>query len=840
MISKRLAGGVLALTASTSIAIWAQSVTGSIGSLKGVSVPEPSASELAKYVTNKQLATAIGKALFWDMQVGSDGVQSCATCHFKAGADNRSFNQVSPTTASLRDTVFSIAPVNSQLSAGAFPFNANDVVSSQGICRAKFAGIAPGSSIDASTPLADPVFNVGGRNVRRVEPRNTPTSTGAAFNHRNFWDGRAKNVFNGVSPFGDQDPAARVAQLIGSSLQAVRISIPDSSLASQAVGPPTSDFEMSYEGRTFPDVGRKMLALGALAKQKVSTSDTLLGSYANASGNGAFVGQTYASLIRSAFHSQWWNGTQIVVVNPDRSISFRASRTGAANEYTQMEYNFSLFFGLAVQLYEATQNPNDSKFDRYESRQGSFSSLEVLGREVFTGKGKCANCHGGTALTNASVENAKNKLIERMIMGNGAKAVYDNGFYNIGVRPTSEDLGVGATDPFGNPLSFSRLFQRGPTFPFVQGDPSSLSGTLSPSERVAVDGAHKTSALRNVALTAPYFWNGGKLTLRQVVDFYNAGGDFAHVNIADLDPDIVSLGLSNVEKEALVAFMNTLTDDRVKFHRGPFDHPSLDLPLGGAGCAGTVPPGGPEQFVSIPAVGSAGYSSIPASLGDFLGVNQNDANVNGFNVNTPVNLSGQYNVNAIVSSGTRPTGGGLDNTGNAYSSSHLGPSVSWSGHTFTFGGANTLNGLTSKVVTLPQGQYGSLKMLGSASYGTKSVPVVINYTDGTSTTQNVSFTDWKGNTGTPISTAAKNMTHAVNSFGSLVDNKVTAITYTYILFLPIPVLTTSNYGWQLYGVDVPVEKTRIVKSVTLPSNRNVVVLGMSLAPLLPAGTFMKP
>ena len=39
---------------------------------------------------------ALGKALFWDMQVGSDGVQACASCHFRAGADPRSKNQVSP------------------------------------------------------------------------------------------------------------------------------------------------------------------------------------------------------------------------------------------------------------------------------------------------------------------------------------------------------------------------------------------------------------------------------------------------------------------------------------------------------------------------------------------------------------------------------------------------------------------------------------------------------------------------------------------------------------------------------------------------------------------------
>ena len=34
-------------------------------------------------------------------------------------------------------------------------------------------------------------------------------------------------------------------------------------------------------------------------------------------------------------------------------------------------------------------------------------------------------------------------------MGDGKTSLYDNGFYNIGVRPVQEDLGVGGTDPVG-------------------------------------------------------------------------------------------------------------------------------------------------------------------------------------------------------------------------------------------------------------------------------------------------------------------------------------------------------------------------------------------------------
>src|SRR4028118_769172 len=48
-----------------------------LASLKTVPVPEPS--NLGEFVKNKTAAIALGKALFWDTQVGSNGNQACAT-----------------------------------------------------------------------------------------------------------------------------------------------------------------------------------------------------------------------------------------------------------------------------------------------------------------------------------------------------------------------------------------------------------------------------------------------------------------------------------------------------------------------------------------------------------------------------------------------------------------------------------------------------------------------------------------------------------------------------------------------------------------------------------------
>jgi len=158
------------------------------------------------------MARALGKALFWDMQVGSDGVQSCASCHFRAGADPRSKNQLSPGLKCMpvADLTYSTGRgPNFQLEAAIFPLtrlanpgvrgaldpitDSNDVVSSQGIHH-------PGNEAD---PLR---FLVGPANTRRVEPRNAPTTINAVFNHRQFWDGRAENIFNGVNHLGQRDP----------------------------------------------------------------------------------------------------------------------------------------------------------------------------------------------------------------------------------------------------------------------------------------------------------------------------------------------------------------------------------------------------------------------------------------------------------------------------------------------------------------------------------------------------------------------------------------------------------------------------------------------------------
>jgi hypothetical protein len=113
--------------------------------------------------------------------------------------------------------------------------NTNDVSSSMGVFFTEFQAVDADNSADTGVenifnrfaldsspveirdkgvPLADPLgFLVnapdgafGGKtNVRRVEPRNTPTNINAVFNFHNFWDGRGNHFFNGVNPLHSRE-----------------------------------------------------------------------------------------------------------------------------------------------------------------------------------------------------------------------------------------------------------------------------------------------------------------------------------------------------------------------------------------------------------------------------------------------------------------------------------------------------------------------------------------------------------------------------------------------------------------------------------------------------------
>ncbi len=186
---------------------------------------------------------------------------------------------------------------------------------------------------------------------------------------------------------------------------------------------------------------------------------------------------------------------------------------------------------LALSQFVRSIVSYQSKYDRgLEMARGNaqnglpnFSALENLGMQLFNGP-NCGVCH-----------------TTPLQIGIGAQ--------NNGLDAQTTDEGLGA----------------------VTGDPRD-------------DGKFKSPSLRNIGVTGPYMHDGRFATLAEVVEHYNSGVQ-AHPN---LDPRLRAggpggpmnnqprrLNLTEEEKQALVAFLETLTDE-VLLTDEKFSDPFID------------------------------------------------------------------------------------------------------------------------------------------------------------------------------------------------------------------------------------------------------------------------
>jgi cytochrome c peroxidase len=689
----------------------------------------PELAEGAGIIESYPYALALGKALFWDQQVGSDG-QACASCHFNAGADGRIQNQINPgfgdrTTAPNGDSAFgsnrsdtgtvesgkmpsgNAAGSNATVVPEDFPLHrlfdeanadspvvtdTNDVIGSAGAFAAEFAAIESDGSERCGSVEAD-IFHIsvaGGQEAaaRQVEPRHTPSTINAVFNIRQFWDGRANNLFNGVGVFGLReiaaDPDQRLIVVGGDgALELGYLQLENASLASQAVGPPLNDIEMSCRGRTFADIGRKLLRVAPLAKQQVSPADSVLGALANPRGRGLQAKYGYAALIRAAFASKYWSASGTF---SRRDGTLVADPKG----FTQMETNMSMFWGISILLYEATLISDQSPFDSLLASGDitpqcvateAVDPLITRGCKIFfrfpfgpppadgvRGAG-CGACHQGVDLFSEAAAQAGEPFPPLLQVPdiNNVIGTRDLGFANIATRPTFVDVFLGGTDPFGNPLAFGREYRQyldtgnidrvlDPFLVRAIQNGALVAGNVNDEAKLESDGATKIPTVRNVALNPPYFSYGGYGSLRQVMKFYNRGGNRrvitaenqaleAHgsacisgddsgsgsdgnqpypiaaedcntnvtglirpLGLLDCDANgVVTCDVANDDLTAVVRFMESLTDPRVQCDRAPFDHPSLTLNVGHEAELGDIPGAARDRHVELPAIGAEGY-----------------------------------------------------------------------------------------------------------------------------------------------------------------------------------------------------------------------------------------
>lgn len=175
--------------------------------------------------------------------------------------------------------------------------------------------------------------------------------------------------------------------------------------------------------------------------------------------------------------------------------------------------------------YSNSNTANTTSFPNY-------TDLENHGKFIFFRKFPCSGCHAGNNL-------------------DGSLSFP----HNVGLDLNYSDVGMIGTHP--------------------------LTGE-------ALNGFFKTPSLRNIALTGPYMHDGRFKTLEQVIEFYNSGvqphpqlseglripvrGGLQPVQIGPfIKPDYYPEGemvaqpmyMSEVEKQALIAFLNTMTDYNV-------------------------------------------------------------------------------------------------------------------------------------------------------------------------------------------------------------------------------------------------------------------------------------
>jgi cytochrome c peroxidase len=169
---------------------------------------------------------------------------------------------------------------------------------------------------------------------------------------------------------------------------------------------------------------------------------------------------------------------------------------------------------LALEQYMFTLVSGDSKFDRAARGEAELTAQEQRGLRLFNteydpARGKygadCFHCHGGPLFS-------------------------DYTFKNNGLDAAPRD-----------------------------------AGRFLVTTNAADLGKFKTPSLRNVAVTGPYMHDGRFATLEEAVEHYSTGiqrSDTLDANLAKL-PD-GGLHLSVEDQQALVAFLQTLTDEQFK------------------------------------------------------------------------------------------------------------------------------------------------------------------------------------------------------------------------------------------------------------------------------------
>jgi cytochrome c peroxidase len=266
-------------------------------------------------------------------------------------------------------------------------------------------------------------------------------------------------------------------------------------------------------------------------------------------------GQRNAPTILNALYNvaQFWDGraktleeqAALPITNPSEmgqpSLDAAVTQIAAVPDYSQA---FRRAFGRpinatdlvrAIASYERTQFSFDSPFDHFIAGDTTaISDAAKRGWELFNTKARCNKCH---ALSEATRDPA---------------FFMDKDFHNIGIGIIRHNV-VALACKAKQEIDSGKI---------VDVDQAAIESETSVVGRFLVTkkeediASFKTSNLRNVLVTAPYFHDGSQATLWDVMDHYNHGDG---TKDPWLDEDMQPLALSESEIDDVVAFLATLT-----------------------------------------------------------------------------------------------------------------------------------------------------------------------------------------------------------------------------------------------------------------------------------------
>lgn len=173
-----------------------------------------------------------------------------------------------------------------------------------------------------------------------------------------------------------------------------------------------------------------------------------------------------------------------------------------------------------------------------------------------------------------------------------------------------------------------------------------------------------------------------------------------------------------------------------------------------------------------------------------------------------VDLGRNFNLVAIHKNGSKFRDAGLDGDGYALSGELLTQSRVLNGVRFSIGAPDVRNAIygAGQTIALPHGRYNALHLLGTAIQGNQSnQPLTVTYEDGSSQHLTLSFSDWFSPSINVDEAEAVAMPYRVTASGS-----------------------TDARQFNVYGYTILLEAGKTVQSMTLPSNRNIILLSATL------------